>query len=43
MSPAATTPPVAKQHGDNKTSSRFIPKIPEIETLGTSTEQKGHN
>jgi hypothetical protein len=40
MSPISTVP---KQHGDNKPSSRFVPKIPEIETLGTSTEQKGHN
>ena len=26
-----------------RTSSQFVPKIPEIETLGTSTEQRGHD
>jgi hypothetical protein len=27
----------------HRTSSQFIPKIPGIETLGTSTEQRGHD
>jgi hypothetical protein len=43
MSAAPATTTVPKQNGDSKPSSRFVPKIPEIETLGTSTEQKGHN
>ena len=43
MSPVLPTPATPAQNGDNKPSSKFTPKIPEIETLGTSTEQKGHN
>ena len=27
----------------NRASSQFVPKIPGIETLGTSTEQRGHD
>jgi hypothetical protein len=32
-----------RQQGQPRTSSQFVPKIPEIETLGTNTEQRGHD
>jgi len=46
MSPTSTTPsavPRRSTASDNRPSSRFVPKIAEIETLGTSTEQRGHD
>ena len=41
--PPAAKPAVSKQIGDTKPSSRFVPKISDIETLGTSTKQRGHD
>ena len=50
--PPPTPPPGARRgHGDrhqnqhqhNRLSLQFTPKIPGIETLGMSTEQRGHN
>lgn len=31
------------QNQQNRPSSQFVPKIPGIKTLGTSTEQRGHD
>jgi hypothetical protein len=45
----APSPAAPRRSGDrhqnqpNRPSSQFVPKIPEIETLGTSTEQRGHD
>ena len=41
--PATTTTAQRRPTNDNRPSSRFVPKIAEIETLGTSTEQRGHD
>ena len=45
-----TVPPTAPPAGrrqpnqqNNRSASQFVPKIPGIETLGTSTEQRGHD
>jgi len=50
--PPPTPPPAAprqndnrhqNQHQHNRPLSQFVPKIPGIKTLGTSSEQRGHN
>ena len=41
--PPASTIPRRPAPSDNRPSSRFVPKIATIETLGTSTEQRGHD
>jgi len=45
-----TAPPAAgrrqtndRNHQNNRPSSQFVPKIPGIEILGTSTKQRGHD
>ena len=45
-----TVPPTVPSAGrrqpnqqNNRSTSQFVPKIPGIETLGTSTEQRGHD
>jgi len=47
MSLTSATPssavPRRPTSSDNRPSSRFVPKITEIETRGTSTEQRGHD
>ena len=46
MSPSPAAPPMVPRRltpSDNRPSSRFVPKIATIETLGTSTEQRGHD
>ena len=42
MSPNQPSVP-RRPTSDTRLSSRFVPKIAEIETLGTSTEQRGQN
>jgi len=46
MSLPPGAPPMVSRRptpSDNRPSSRFVPKIATIETLGTSTEQRGHD
>ena len=41
-----TAPPAVRRQTNqqsNRSASQFVPKIPGIETLGTSTEQRGHD
>ena len=41
--PAPTVPKRPAQSDNRPASSRFVPKIATIETIGTSTEQRGHD
>ena len=41
--PAPTVPRRPAPSDNRLASSRFVPKIATIETLGTSTEQRGHD
>jgi hypothetical protein len=45
MSPTPAGPSSAPRRppSDSSPSSRFVPKIAELETLGSCTEQRGHN
>lgn len=45
MSSGAETSGAARRHQGQpiRGASQFVPKIPGIETLGTSTEQRGHD
>jgi len=41
-----TAPPAGRRQSNqqsNRSASQFVPKIPGIETLGTITEQRGHD
>ena len=40
---APTTIPPTGRRQNNRSTQQFIPKIPGIETIGTSTEQRGHD
>ena len=45
MSPTPATSSLASRRStsDSSSSSRCLPKIADLETLGSSTEQRGHN
>jgi hypothetical protein len=41
--PATSSSAPRRSTSDSSPSSRFLPKIADLETLGSSTEQRGHN
>jgi hypothetical protein len=41
--PATSSSAPRRSTNDSSPSSRFLPKIADLETLGSSTEQRGHN